>query len=194
MERQDVADPACDHASPAFVLFVSWYVVAMAMPLVERTVLPPERPERLGGVLAALASRRPGGPALVGPDGERLDLPPEVFEILREVVEALAQGLAITIAPHQMVLSTSEAAEILGVSRPTLVRLLESGQIPFEQPGRHRRVRLADMLAYRERARRQRAAALDQMVADAEDGGPYDLPDDVPFERLPIEGNGEYGE
>jgi excisionase family DNA binding protein len=163
----------------------------MAMPLVERTVLPPERPERLGGVLAALSTGRAGGPALVGPDGERLDLPPEVFEILREVVGALAQGLAITVAPHQMILSTSEAADILGVSRPTVVRLLEAGEIPFEQPGRHRRVRLADVLAYRQRISRQRAAGLDQMVADAEDAGLYDLPDDVPFERLPAEGAGE---
>lgn len=90
-----------------------------------------------------------------------------------------------------MVLSTSEAADIVGVSRPTLVRLLESGEIPFEQPGRHRRVRLADVLAYRERARRQRSAALDQMVADAEDARLYDVPGAVPFERLPVEGNGE---
>jgi excisionase family DNA binding protein len=118
-------------------------------------------------------------------------LPPEVFEVLREVVEALPQGLAITIAPHQMILSTSEAADILGVSPPTLVRLLEAGEIPFEQSGRHRRVRLADVLAYHERSRRHRAAGLDQMVADAEDAGLYDLPFDVPFERLPVEGDGE---
>jgi len=163
----------------------------MAMPLVERIMLPPEDPRRLGGVLAALTNRRAQGAALVGPDGERLDLPPEVFEIFREVVEALAQGLAITIAPHQMILSTSEAADILGVSRPTLVRLLEAGEIPFEKPGRHRRVRLADVLAYHERSRRHRAAGLDQMVADAEDAGLYDLPSDVPFERLPVEGDGE---
>jgi excisionase family DNA binding protein len=162
----------------------------MAMPLVERTVLPPEDPERLGGVLAALNAYHARRAALIGPDGERLDLPPEIFEILREVVEVLAQGLAITIAPHQMVLSTSEAADILGVSRPTLVRLLESGEIPFDQPGRHRRVRLADVLAYHERARRHRAAGLDQMVADAEDAGLYDLPDDVPFERLPPANSG----
>jgi excisionase family DNA binding protein len=73
--------------------------------------------------------------------------------ILRDVVD-LSQGLAITIAPHQMILSTSEAADILGVSRPTLVRLLEAGEIPFLQPVRHRRVRLADLLAYHARARR----------------------------------------
>jgi hypothetical protein len=73
----------------------------MATPLIERTVLPPEDLGRLGGVLAALTTRRAPGAALIGPDGERLELPPEVFEILREVVEALAGGLAITIAPHQ---------------------------------------------------------------------------------------------
>jgi|HubBroStandDraft_3_1064219.scaffolds.fasta_scaffold09103_5 excisionase family DNA binding protein len=161
------------------------------MPLAERTVLPPEDLGRLAGVLAALTQGRAQGAALVGPDGERLDLPPEVFETFRAVVEALSQGLAITIAPHQMILSTSEAADILGVSRPTLVRLLEAGEIPFQQPGRHRRVRLADVLAYHERAGRHRAAGLDQMVADAEDAGLYDLPSDVPFERLPVEGNGE---
>jgi excisionase family DNA binding protein len=142
-------------------------------------------------VLAALSTSRAHAASLIGPDGERLDVPPEVFEILREVVEALAQGLAITIAPHQKILSTSEAADILGVSRPTLVRLLEAGEIPFEQPGRHRRVRLADVLAYHERSRRHRGAGLDQMVADAEDAGLYELPSDVRFERLPIEDGGE---
>jgi excisionase family DNA binding protein len=163
----------------------------MAIPLAERTVLPPEDLGRLSGVLAALTTRRAHGAALIGTDGERLDVPPEVFEIFREVVEALAQGLAITIAPHQMILSTSEAADILGVSRPTLVRLLEAGEIPFEQPGRHRRVRLADVLAYHERSRRHRAAGLDQMVADAEDAGLYEMSSDVPFERLPVDGGGE---
>ena len=164
----------------AFVLFVSGYYCDMSMALVERTVLPPQCPQGLGGVRAVLAEPV----MLVGPGGQRLDLPAEVLGILRVVVDALSEGHAITIAPHHTVLSTSEAAEILGVSRPTLVRLLESGEIPFDQPGRHRRVRLADVLAYQERARRRRAAGLDQMVADAEDAGLYDLPE-VPFERLP---------
>lgn len=153
--------------------------------MTERTVLPPEHPEALTDILALLAPRATGHATLTGPDGTRLELPGEVFEVLREVVAALAQGLAITVAPHQTVLSTSEAAHLLGISRPTLVRLLESGEIPFDKPGRHRRVRLADMLAYQQRSQRRRAALLDQMVADAEDAGLYDLPDETPFERLP---------
>jgi|SRR5882724_1721271 len=153
--------------------------------ITDRTVLPPEHPEGLSGVLALLTPQRGDRATLTGPDGTQLELPGEVFEILRDVVAALSQGLAITIAPHQTVLSTSEAAGLLGVSRPTLVRLLESGEIPFDQPGRHRRVRLADLLAYQQRASRRRAALLDQMVADSEDAGLYDLPGDEPVERLP---------
>lgn len=153
--------------------------------MAERTVLPPEHPESLTSVLALLAPLPAAQAILIGPDGTRLELPGEVFEVLREVVAALAQGLAITVSPHETVLSTSEAAQLLGVSRPTLVRLLESGEIPFDQPGRHRRVRLADVLTYQERSHRRRAALLDQMVADSESAGLYDLPDGTPFERLP---------
>ena len=153
--------------------------------ITERTVMPPEHPEGLSGVLALLVPQPAGHATLTGPDGTRLELPAEVFEVLREVVAALSQGLAITVAPHQTVLSTTEAAQLLGVSRPTLVRLLESGEIPFDKPGRHRRVRLADMLAYQQRSHRRRASLLDQMVADSEDAGLYDLPAEASFERLP---------
>jgi len=148
--------------------------------LADRTVLPPEHPEGLTGVLALLGPRPGGHVTLTGPDGTRLNLPGEIFDVLRDVVAALAQGLAITVAPHRTVLSTSEAAGLLGVSRPTLVRLLEAREIPFSQPGSHRRVRLADLLAYQQRATSGRAVLLDQMVADSEDAGLYDLPDETP--------------
>jgi excisionase family DNA binding protein len=153
--------------------------------MADRTVLPPEHPEELSGVLALLGPEPGGHVTLTGPDRTPLELPGEILEVLRDVVAALAQGLAITVAPHQTVLSTSEAASVLGVSRPTLVRLLEAGEIPFSQPGRHRRVKLADLLAYQQRASRGRAVLLDQMVADSEDAGLYDLPGEAPFERLP---------
>ncbi|HPU40137.1 MAG TPA: helix-turn-helix domain-containing protein [Microthrixaceae bacterium] len=142
----------------------------MAAPTIERTVLPPTEPlQALAAMLDGLGAEPTT--TLSGPNGEHLVLPPEVFEVLRDVVDAMAQGQALTIAPVHQRLSTQEAADLLGVSRPTVVKLLESGEIPFEQPGRHRRVRLADVLAYRERASVERRGALDRMVeiADAAD-------------------------
>jgi excisionase family DNA binding protein len=157
----------------------------MSLTSIEHTVLPPAHREGLAEALAALAPDRQRRAALVTSDGAALELPAEVFDVLRAVLKAMSEGLAITVAPQHTVLTTSEAADLLGVSRPTLVRLLECGEIPFDQPGRHRRVRLADVLAYQARSRRARAAFLDEMVSSSEEAGLYDLPEDVPFERLP---------
>lgn len=88
-----------------------------------------------------------------------------------DVVTALSEGVAITVSPQYTVLTTGQAANLLRVSRPTLVRLLEVGEIPFDQPGRHRRIRLADLLAYQQRARWARAAGLDEMVSVSEHSG-----------------------
>jgi excisionase family DNA binding protein len=77
-------------------------------------------------------------------------VPPELAHALRETVAALAHGEAVTLTPHEALLTTQEAADVLGVSRPTLVRLLESGALPFTKPGTHRRVRLEDVLTYAE--------------------------------------------
>ena len=145
----------------------------MATPTIERTVLPPAEP------LVALAAMLDGLGAgstttLLGPNGEHLVLPPEVFEVLRDLVDAMAQGQAVMVVPVHQRLTTQEAADLLGVSRPTVVKLLESGEIPFEQPGRHRRVRLADVLAYRERASNERRAALDRMVGIADEADLYE--------------------
>ncbi len=145
----------------------------MATSTIERTVLPPTEPlEALVAMLDGLGSKPTT--TLSGPNGEHLVLPPEVFEVLRDVVDAMAQGQAVTIAPVHQRLTTQEAADLLGVSRPTVVKLLESGEIPFEQPGRHRRVRLADVLAYRERASVERRVALDRMVEIADEADLYE--------------------
>ncbi|MEV4703553.1 helix-turn-helix domain-containing protein [Actinoplanes sp. NPDC049316] len=91
----------------------------------------------------------PGAPArarLIGPDGSQLELPDEVYSLLRDVVTALSQGVAISIAPGNTMLTTQEAADLLNVSRPTLVRLLAAGEIPHTMRGRHRRVLLRDVI------------------------------------------------
>lgn len=80
----------------------------------------------------------------------------------------------MTIAPVHKRLTTQKAAELLGISRLTLVKLLESERIPFEQPGRHRRVRLANVLTYRERSSVDRRAALDRMVEIADRADMYE--------------------
>lgn len=163
----------------------------MSATMPERTVLPAEPVQRMIDLLAVLQA--PGRPALVAPDGTRIELPEELYEVLKDVVGALSQGLAITVAPQHTVLTTSQAADLLGISRPTLVRLLEDGKIPYDKPGRHRRIRLGDVLAYQERARRGRAAGLDEMVRVSEDAGIYDIPEDVVTERLGERPGGDAG-
>ncbi|MYB25007.1 MAG: helix-turn-helix domain-containing protein [Acidimicrobiia bacterium] len=82
-----------------------------------------------------------------------------MFEVLREVVSAMAEGKAVTIAPIHQQLTTQEVADFLRIRRPALIELLETGQIPFEHVGRHRRVRLIDALEYqRTRSKRQSTA------------------------------------
>lgn len=137
------------------------------------TVLPPKEP--LDDLVAAL-SRLKAEPSTIlsGPGGEQLVLPAEVFAVLRSVVAAMADGQAVTIAPVHQRLTTQEAADLLGISRPTFIKLLESGEIAFERPGRHRRVRLTDVLTYRQRRSIQRRESLDRMVDIADESGMYE--------------------
>ncbi len=134
----------------------------------DRTVLPPAETGALNKLLAAMRHEPSKGAALVGPDDTRWELPAEAYRVLKEVLEAMSQGLAITVIPQHTMLTTQEAADLLGVSRPTLVKLLESDQIPYEQRGRHRRLRLADVLNYQRTARADRRSRLDALVDAAE--------------------------
>lgn len=113
-------------------------------------------------------------PALVAADGERLEIPESLYDVLRQVVEALSTGMGVNIAPLNAMLTTQEAADYLGISRPTLVRILERGEIAMEKPGRHRFVRLQDLLTYQAQTHDQRRQALDDMIGDAEAEHLYD--------------------
>ena len=115
-----------------------------------------------------------GPPKLVGPDGEEHVLPEEVFEVLREVVSAMAEGKAVTIAPIHQRLTTQEVADFLRIRRPALIELLDAGEIPYEHVGRHRRVRLIDALEYRRTRSERRREALDELVSASESAGMYE--------------------
>jgi excisionase family DNA binding protein len=99
---------------------------------------------------------------LVGADPEdRTEVPAAVYQVLQQVVEAMRLGQAVTIQPHSRVLTTQQAADLLGISRPTLVKLLDAGEIPFERAATaHRRVALGDVLDYAERRRQAQYEAI----------------------------------
>jgi excisionase family DNA binding protein len=108
--------------------------------------------------LARIAARRKRPAArLVAPDGSEVEIPASAFAALQAVVREMAQGLTVTLIPHDKELTTKEAADILNVSRPFLVKLLDRGDIPYHRVGTHRRLNVEDVLAYRElRAARRR--------------------------------------
>ncbi|MEN2741296.1 excisionase family DNA-binding protein [Microbacterium sp. X-17] len=114
---------------------------------------------------------------LVGPDGEQIALPLEAYEVLRQVVAAMQHGESVSVEPIDRQLTTQQAASLLGISRSTLVRLLDENELPFDRLGesRHRRLRLHDVLAYRERTRVDRRARLDELTRQADEDGLYDM-------------------
>lgn len=136
-------------------------------------VFPPEDLDQLLDLARFVENHTEPG-LLLGPDGEQVPLPAEVYRVLRQVVEVMRQGKATLVAPQGLLLTTQEAADFLGVSRPTLVKLLEDGAIPFEKPNRHRRVRLQDLLDFRARRRDEQRAALNQLTEEASALGLYE--------------------
>lgn len=140
-----------------------------------KTVLPPQDLEGMLD-LSRFLDQVPEPAALLGPDGQVVPLPIEVYAVLRDVASVMRQGQAIVVAAIDQLLTTQEAANFLGISRPTLVKLLESDEIPFHRPGagRHRRVRLQDVLSYQERKRVERREALDELTREAAETGLYD--------------------
>lgn len=103
--------------------------------------------------------------------GDQVEIPSEIYDVLVKAVEAMRKGLAVTLTPSSMTLTTQQAAELLGVTRPTLVKLLDTGKIPFEKPGTHRRVRLEDVLSFKEKRKTEQYEAL-ASLGDVDDEDP----------------------
>ncbi len=102
-------------------------------------------------------------------DEEDLILPRAALDLLRKLLAEMAQGNAVTIVPVHAELTTQEAADMLNVSRPYLVKLLTEEQIPYTMVGSHRRVRLRDLLAYKHNQGERRREALEKLAEQAQD-------------------------
>jgi excisionase family DNA binding protein len=115
-----------------------------------------------------------GRAKLVVPDGQQVEIPEPVLDLLLMILKSLQAGKAISIVPEHQQLTTQRAANILGVSRPFLVRLAENGDVPFHMVGSHRRIYLRDLLDYKRRRDAARHEAINDMARTEMDAGAYD--------------------
>ncbi|MCF5704420.1 helix-turn-helix domain-containing protein [Pseudomonas syringae] len=84
-------------------------------------------------------------------EAHRVELPTSALRLLADILTALAEGNAVKVVPVHAELTTQEAADLLNVSRPHMIKLLESGEISYHKTGKHRRVRFADLMDYKAR-------------------------------------------
>jgi len=109
--------------------------------------------------------------SLRSPDGHQLEIPNSIYRVLVAAVATMAQGNAVSIVPVHHELTTQQAAELLGVSRPHLVKLVDAGEIPHHKTGSHRRIYFEDLMRYRDARDAQRAAALRELTRKSAEYG-----------------------
>ncbi len=97
-----------------------------------------------------------------------LELPAGAVSLLRDILDAMAAGRGVSLIPENAELTTVQAAAVLNVSRPFLIKLLTERALPFRKVGKHRRIRMEDVMAYKNQIDREREAVLDELAAEAQ--------------------------
>lgn len=113
-------------------------------------------------------------PALVGPDRTSIPIPESIYSILLQVIGFMSQGKGVSVVPVMQELTTQQAANLLGVSRPFLVELLNQDSLDYHKVGTHRRVYLKDLLEYRNKRDGERKRTLDDIAKQSVEDGDYD--------------------
>lgn len=105
---------------------------------------------------------------------ERIRIPISALKFLARILKEISQGNPVSIVPIATEITTQAAAELLGCSRPHMVKLLESGKIPFNKVGKHRRIRYEDLVAYKKEMKALQRKKLQELMGLDEDSGLYD--------------------
>lgn len=105
---------------------------------------------------------------------ERIKIPSRALKFLGEILKAMGEGKPISIVPIATEVTTQKAAELLGCSRPHLVKLLEDGEIEYIKVGKHRRVKFEDVLAYRRKMKEEQKRNIIDIMESDEELGLYD--------------------
>ena len=106
---------------------------------------------------------------------EKIRIPLSALKFLASILKEMSQGKPISIVPVATEVTTQAAAEILGCSRPHIVKLLETGKIPFTKVGKHRRIKYEDVISYRKEMKAEQARLISQIMENDEKDGLYDL-------------------
>ncbi len=103
------------------------------------------------------------------PDEETVSIPASAFRLFMDILNQMAKGNAITLIPVHAELTTQEAAEILNVSRPFVVKLIDDKKLPCKMVGTHRRVLFSDLMDYKKAIDRDRLKSLDELAKQAQE-------------------------
>ena len=133
-----------------------------------------ERPA-LEHLAAVLEHSDPKAAIVLCSDGQQATVPESVLHLIQQVAEYLAHDRIITLTPLDKDLTTHQAARLLNVSRPYLIKLLESNQIPYRLVGTHRRIRYQDLMTYKRQADAEQQRALEALTQLSDEMGLYDL-------------------
>lgn len=137
-------------------------------PTQEESAVAKEASRQLSQLLGAAGEFRVQSQA-AGKRAESVALPISAVRLLAEILTQMAQGNAITLIPIHAELTTQQAADLLNVSRPFLIKLLEHHKLPFRKVGKHRRIRFSDVFSFKQRSDEQRRATLEQLAAEGQE-------------------------
>lgn len=137
-------------------------------PTQEESAVAKEASRQLAHLLGAAGEFRVQSQA-AGKRGESVALPMPAVRLLAEILTQMAQGNAVTLIPIHAELTTQQAADLLNVSRPFLIKLLEQQRLPFRKVGKHRRIRFSDVLSFKQHSDEQRRTALERLAAEGQE-------------------------